>query len=100
MFFGDKKSKNDFLTLLKGKNNLNNNFDMIKEKRASIKIFSSIKRKINNKSQEKKINNRLNDILKKYFNCNFRNSIENLSPTNLINNDKNSYYHSDNSSNL
>ena len=84
------------------KNNLNNNFDMIKEKRASIKIFSSIKRKINNKSQEKKINNRLNDILKKYFNFTIkeepninneysipnstfkvisRNSMENLSPT-------------------
>ena len=120
MFIKNKKSKNDGLTLLK-KNNFINNIDANKEKKASKSLFSSIKRKINNKCQEKKINNRLNDILKKYFNFTIkeepninnefsipnstfkvisRKSMENFSPTNLINNDKNSYYHSDNSSNL
>jgi hypothetical protein len=120
MFIKKKQSKNDGLTLL-NRNHLFKNIDATKEKKASKLLFSSIQKKIINKSQEKKINNRLNDILKKYFNFTIkeepninnefsipnstfkvisRKSMENFSPTNLINYDKNSYYHSDNSSNL
>jgi len=120
MFIKNKNTKNDCLTLI-NQNNQINNIDINKnERKVSKNIFSTIQRKINSKSQQNKINNRLNDILKKYFNVNedseiinndeistpkspfkifSRNSLDVLSQSNLLSNkNNNSYFQSENSS--
>ena len=118
MFLKNKKKKSDYLTIINENDQINNDIHK-NEKKVSNNIFTSIQKKINNKSQQNKINKRLNEILKKYFNVNeeseiisneeiatpkspfkiFRNSIDALSQSNLLSNNINSFYlQSENSS--
>ena len=118
MFLKNKKKKSDYLTIINENDQINNDIHK-NEKKVSNNIFTSIQKKINNKSQQNKINKRLNEILKKYFNVNeeseiisneeiatpkspfkiFRNSIDALSQSNLLSNNINSsYLQSENSS--